>query len=250
VALARASRLISERQESIILRAAHLTGRPIRDIMLPAEFINMLSLTDTLEQCLVAAHLDMHTRFPVSEFSDDPQTIVGYVNFKDLLALMRLARGDELSLRAILRPLPHLRDTLPIAGCLERMIREHTHIALVIDAAGRVVGLITLEDILEELVGDIEDEYDRLPTHCTPSGKSWVVGGGIHLLRLKELTGLDLTADAPSLGANTLSDWFAGHLHRPPRGGDEITRGGIRAVLRKIRRNKVLEAQVGRQEAP
>jgi putative hemolysin len=248
VTLARASRLIGERQESIILRAAHLTGRPIRDIMLPAEFINMLSLTDTLEQCLVAAHLDMHTRFPVGEQPDDPQTIVGYVNFKDLLALMRMTRSEELSLRAILRPLPHLPETLPIAGCLERMIREHTHIALVTDATSRVVGLVTLEDILEELVGDIEDEYDRLPTHCTPSGRSWVVGGGISLARLKEMTGIDLTGDLPPPGAGTLSDWFAGHLNRPPRGGDEINRGAIRAVLRKIRRNKVMEAQVGRQE--
>jgi putative hemolysin len=248
VTMARASRLISERQESIILRAAQLTGRPIRDIMLPAEFINMLALTDTLEQCLVAAHLDMHTRFPVGERPDDPQTIIGYVNFKDLLALMRLARGEELSLRTILRPFPHLHDALPIALCLERMIREHTHIALVVDASARVVGLVTLEDILEELVGDIEDEYDRLPTHCTPSGKSWVIGGGISLARLRDLTGLDLTGDLPPPGAVTLSDWFAGHLNRPPRGGDEITRRGIRAVLRKIRRNKVMEAQVGRQE--
>jgi putative hemolysin len=257
VTMARASRLISERQESIILRAAQLTGRPIRDIMLPAEFVNMLSLGDTLEQCLVTAHLDMHTRFPVGERPDDPQTIIGYVNFKDLLALMRMARGDELSLRAILRPLPHLHATLPISLCLERMIREHTHIGLVVEDSvgqvgnlsyGRVVGLITLEDILEELVGDIEDEYDRLPTHCTPSGKSWVVGGGISLARLKELTGLDLTSDLPPPGATTLSDWFAGHLNRPPRGGDEINRRGIRAVLRKIRRNKVMEAQVGRME--
>ncbi|MBN2578614.1 MAG: HlyC/CorC family transporter [Pirellulales bacterium] len=264
VALARASRLIGERQESIILRAAQLTGRPIREIMLPAEFINMLALTDTLEQCLVAAHLDMHTRFPVSERPDDPQTIIGYVNFKDLLALMRMAKGGELSLRAILRPFPHLNDSLPIALCLERMIREHTHIALVVDSPvgpvdklsvgpvdnlsySRVVGMVTLEDILEELVGDIEDEYDRLPTHCTPSGKSWVVGGGIGLARLRELTGLDLTGDLPPQGAVTLSDWFSGHLNRPPRGGDEINRRGIRAVLRKIRRNKVMEAQVGRE---
>jgi putative hemolysin len=248
VTMARASRLISERQESIIIRAAQLTGRPIRDIMLSAEFINMLALSDTLEQCLVTAHLDMHTRFPVGERPDDPQTIIGYVNFKDLLALMRMARGDALSLRAILRPLPHLNGALPIALCLERMIREHTHIGLVVDATGRVMGLVTLEDILEELVGDIEDEYDRLPTHCTPSGKSWVVGGGISLTRLKELTGLDLMGDLPPQGAATLSDWFAGHLERPPRGGDEINRRGIRAILRKIRRNKVMEAQVGRME--
>jgi len=249
-ALARASRLIGERQEKIILHTAHLSGRPVREIMLPAEYISMLDINCTLEESMITAHLDMHTRFPVAQRPGDPQSIIGYINLKDLLALMRLTRGEEPTLRSILRPFPRLSDSTPITASLERMIREHTHIALVVDARDKVVGMITLEDILEEFIGEIEDEYDRLPAHVTPSGRAWVVGGGISLQRVKESTGMDLSADPPPNGAATLSTWFSGHTGRPIRGGDELTRNGIRVVVRKIRRQKVLEAQVGRVETP
>ncbi len=157
----------------------------------------MLDVTRSLGENLVTAHLDMHTRFPVAERPGDPQTILGYVNFKDLVALMRLSVPHEASLRAVLRPMPTLGDDLVLTACLERMIREHTHIAVVRQSAGKVVGMITLEDILEELVGDIQDEYDRLPVHAVPSGWAWVVGGGLALPRLKELTGLDLASQPP-----------------------------------------------------
>lgn len=249
-ALARASRLIGEQQEKIILHTAHLSGRPVREIMLPAQYISMLDVNSSLDQSLIAAHLDMHTRFPVAQRHADPQSIIGYINLKDLLALMRLTRGEEPTLRSILRPFPRLSDSTPITACLERMIREHTHIALVADAADKVVGMITLEDILEEFIGEIEDEYDRLPAHVVPSGRAWVVGGGISLQRLKDATGLDLCADPPPGGAATLAAWFAGHLGRPIRGGDELARNGVRVVVRKIRRQKVLEAQVGRTDSP
>ncbi len=126
----------------------------------------MLHVNAPLDESLIAAHLEMHTRFPVAEQAGDPQSILGYVNFKDLVALMRLSLPHAASLRAILRPMPSLAADLTLTACLERMIREHTHIALVRDRASRVVGLVTLEDILEELVGDIQDEYDRLPIHA------------------------------------------------------------------------------------
>ena len=242
--------MIGEQQEKIILHTAHLSGRPLREIMLPAEYISMLDVNATLDECMIIAHLDMHTRFPVAERPGDPQSIIGYINLKDLLALMRLTRGETPTLRSILRPFPRLPDSIPITVSLERMIREHTHIALVVDVSNKVVGMITLEDILEELVGEIEDEYDRLPAHVTPSGRAWVVGGGIGLQRLKEVTGIDLTADLPAEDATTLTNWISGHLGRPIRGGDELTRNGVRVIVRKIRRQKVLEAQVGRVETP
>ncbi len=243
-ALARASRLIGEREEKIIVRASQLPGRTVKEIMLPAECISMLSASFSLSEALIAVHLDMHTRFPVAETPDDPQSIIGYVNLKDLLALMRISRPEKPSLHSILRPFPHLLETTSIASCLERLIREHTHIALVVDEQRNVTGLVTLEDILEELVGDIEDEYDRLPSHVTPAGQGWIVGGGATLTRLRELTGIDLLADMPAENATTLTEWVTGHLGRGIQGGDELERDGIRVVVRKIRRQKVLEAQI------
>lgn len=248
-ASARASRLIGEREEGIILSAARFASRTVREIMLPAEHISMLDINASLGESLVAAHLDMHTRFPVAAQPEDPQSILGYVNFKDLVALMRLSRPHEASLRAILRPMPDIGVDLPLTACLERLIREHTHIAQVRDATNKVVGLITLEDILEELVGEIQDEYDRLPVHALRSGWAWVVGGGLSLAKVKELTGIDLNTDLPQKtaegGINTVSDWILGHLAGGVRGGDIVQRGNLRIVVRKVRRQKILEAQIG-----
>ena len=119
-ALARTSRLIGGREEGIILNAARLSSRSVREIVLPPEHIAMLSLSNSMADGLVAAHLDMHTRFPVTAQAGDSQAIVGYVNFKDIVAQLRLS-PDEPSLRGILRPLTSLADSLPIASCLERI---------------------------------------------------------------------------------------------------------------------------------
>lgn len=242
-ALARTSRLISGREEDIIVNAARLASRPVREILLPAEHIAMLNLSDTMAAALVTAHLDMHTRFPVTERPGDAQSITGYVNFKDIVAQLRLC-PHEPSLRGILRSIPSFTDSSPISTCLERLIREHTHIALIRDDARHVLGMITLEDIIEELVGEIQDEYDRLPVHTSSSGSAWVVGGGIPLANLKEQTGIDLATDLPRPDVRNLSEWMSGHVGRPVRGGDVVERNGVRVLVRKARRQQVLEAQV------
>jgi len=243
VAWARLSRLIGHQQERIILGAAHLSSRPVREVMLPADHMRMLNLDDSLMQSMITAHLDMHTRFPVTEKAEDPQAVVGYVTFKDLVAHMRLA-PQQPSLKAITRAIASVRDDVPLAACLERLIREHNHIALIRDASDRVLGMITMEDILEELVGDIQDEYDRLPSHVMPAGEAWVVGGGIPLDKLREATSIDLTADLPRPDTKTLSDWIVGHLPHDLEAGEDLERNGRRFLIRKVRREKVMEAQI------
>lgn len=247
-ALARTSRLIGGREENIIVQAARLATRSIREIMLPAEFIAMLHRDTSLADSLIAAHLDMHTRFPVCDRVDDPQSIAGYVNYKDIVSQLRLC-PDGPSLSGILRPLPSLLDELPISVCLERMIHSHAHIALVRDGRNQVLGMITLEDILEELVGEIHDEYDRLPTHVVASGKAWVVGGGVSLSRLRERTGISL--DPAATGeVRTLNDWVVSQLGRNVQGGDILDRPGARLLVRKLRRQKLLEAQISAKSEP
>jgi len=244
-ALARTSKLIGAREENIIVSAVRLSSRPVRESMLAAEYISMLAAESTLEEALVAGHLDLHTRFPVTERAGDPQAIAGYVNFKDIVACMRLA-GHKPSLRSVVRPIPSVQDDLPLSTCLEQMMREHTHIALVRDRSGKIVGMITLEDIIEELVGDIQDEYDRLPGHVKPSGSAWVAGGGVGLTRLRELTGIELAGEGGT-ASRTLSDWVAAQLGRPVHGGDIVNQGDVTVIVRSVRRQRVHEAQVMRQ---
>jgi putative hemolysin len=244
--LARASRLIGAREENIILGAARLASRPLKEIVLAAEHIRMLNADGSLMDSLVAAHLDMHTRFPVAERPGDAQSIIGYVTFKDIVAMLKLS-PDVPSLRAILRQIPSLKEDLPIAEAMERLLREHTHIALVRDHADVVKGMITLEDIVEEMIGDIQDEHDLLPNHCVRSGGGWVVGGGISLPKLKEITGIDLTtSDTP----HNLSGWMIDRIGKPPEGGEVVTSSGVVVLVRKVRRQRVLEAALRLSTTP
>ncbi len=254
-ALARTAKLIGAREENIILNAARLSARPVRESMLRAEHISMLNADGTLAEALVAAHLDLHTRFPVTEEPGNPQRIIGYVNFKDIVACMRLSEHNP-SIRSVLRPMPTLPEGMTLSVALEQMIREHTHIALIQGGSGqqglpkKIVGLITLEDILEELVGDIQDEYDRLPSHIQRAGTGWVVGGGTPLTRLAELTGVVLSADSAGQGARTLADWFAVRLGRPMQGGDMVRYGPVSVVVRSVRRQRLNEAQIQVEDVP
>lgn len=240
--LARTSSLIGSREENIILGAARLASRSLSEIALPASQVHVLPLNSTLSECLIAAHMDMHTRFPVAKDKSDPQTIVGYVTFKDIVSVMRI-NPSEPSIAGILRSIPKLDQSLQISVALERLLREHTHIALVIDTDGKISGMITLEDIVEELLGDIQDEYDMLPIHAVRAGQGWLVGGGISLIRLKEITGLELEGSEmfPNLNA-----WVSARLGHLPIGGDTIEHQGIRVLVRKVRRQRVLEALVSR----
>lgn len=242
--MARTSRLIGAREENIILGAARLASRPLREILLPAEHIHMLSLSDSLTDSLIAAHHDLHTRFPVSERKNDPQSIVGYVTFKDLVTALKLS-PQEPSIRGVMRPIPSLQAELPISAALEFLLKERTHIGLVRDPTLTVVGMITLEDIVEELVGDIQDEHDLLPVYVIRSGNGWIVGGGATLKQIKGLTQIDLAGADPS---QTLSAWVIERLNAIPRGSEVVRQGNVRILVRKVRRQRVLEASLMREE--
>jgi putative hemolysin len=242
-ALARTSRLIGIREEGIIVNAARIANTPVRTAMLPAQNFSMRDVNASMADSLVAAHSDMHTRFPVTERAGDPQGIIGYVNFKDIVSSLRLSRNEP-TLRGILRPIISIPANATIAVCMERLIHDHQHIAIVRDANANVLGMITLEDILEELIGEIHDEFDRLPSHIIPSGRDWVAGGGVTLKHLHEVTGLDLSAPDATRPPNTLNEWMLHKLGRPARGGDVVEEDGTKYLVRKVRRNLVQEAHL------
>lgn len=215
-AVARTSRLIGGREEKIIVNAVRLSTTTAQSILLPAQHISMLNADDSLADSLVAAHHDMHTRFPVTEKTDDPQRIIGYVNFKDIVSCLRLS-PQEPSLRAITRSLPSFDADWTVADCLEKLIRERNHIALVRDQGGTVLGMITMEDIVEELVGEIYDEYDHLPGYVTPAGNGWIVGGNADLARVCDVTDIALPVSEGQT-VRTLNEWSSSGSDDRPSG--------------------------------
>lgn len=246
--MARMSRLIGHREEGIIVSASRLAATPLRKIMLPAEYIGMLSASQPLSEALIAAHQEMHTRFPVTEEAGNPQKIIGYVNFKDIVAALRLSPHAP-SLRSLVRRIETFDQEVSVADCLEHLMRNRSHIALVRDGTGKIVGLVTLEDIVEELVGEIHDEFDRMPAYLTPLGEGWIAGGFVSLTQLREQTGIDLQPlnEKPIY---TLNDWIVERLGRPPRGGDVIETEDCRVLVRKTRHILVQEAFVAAVRPP
>lgn len=237
--LASASRLIGAREENIILGATNLATRKLSEIAIPVKYIHMLSLADTISDSLVAAYMDMHTRFPVTKTTGDPQAIVGYVTFKDIVSTIKL-NPTQSSLQAILREIPVFDSAMPISAAMEQLLREHTHIALV-QEAGVTIGMITQEDVIEELLGDIQDEYDMLPIHLIRTGSGWVAGGGASLDRIEEVTGINLRA---AENVHNLNAWIMANLGKVPKGGETVLNDKCRAVIRKVRRDQVLEALI------
>ena len=236
----RLSRVISAEQARVIEGAGRLSKATVQDILVPSGDIKMLFIDGSLTEHLVTVHLEAHTRFMVTEKPGDAQAIIGYVNVKDLFFLAKTHPTNP-NLREITRPLLAIAPLDKVGEALTRMMAEHVHLALVRDARGQVCGMITLEDVLEEVVGDIQDEFDRLPRSLTPAGRQWITGGGVPLSRLREVL------NRPHLGAGLpsetcVSEWLSAERQAPLRAGETLVVGGIRVLVRKVRRAKVMEA--------
>ena len=244
VSLARTSQLMGEREEKIVLAAAHLSTHLVRDIMMPAQDISMIYIGSSLPEALVKAHLDMHTRFPVCVKKDDPQSIEGYINFKDIVSAMRVNPSDP-TIKGISRPIKKVNEDMPLSRLLEEMIREKDHIVIITSREGTIFGMVTLEDIIEELVGEIEDEFDRPPTHIHPYGSAcWIVGGGVSMDTVASAAGFDWSSKFGGGRVPTVAEWCVQQAGHPLKGGETIESDNLRVVPRKFRRKKVSEAMV------
>jgi putative hemolysin len=244
-AIARMSRLIGAHEEKIVLAAAHLSRHKVADIMLPAADISTMSVENSLMEALVKAHLDMHTRFPVCEKKDDPQTVIGYLNFKDIMNALKL-NPESPSIRGITRPIKRIPGNTPLSVALSEMMQEKAHIAVVVSDGGQTAGMLTLEDIIEELVGEIEDEFDKLPSHIQPCGNGWIIGGGASMKAVASTLGVELPPGEPSERIPSLAEWAVQKIGKPVEGGQIICHNNISVIVRKLRRKKLSEAFVSK----
>ncbi|MBM4040816.1 MAG: HlyC/CorC family transporter [Planctomycetes bacterium] len=236
--LARLSNLIDSRQERIIQGATHLSKTTARQVMVPAQDITFLSTRQDIGEAIVTMHMDPHTRFPLRE-GDDSDRILGYVNFKDLIAWARTNPADP-SLRGVARPVRFVAPDESAAVLLKLFVDQHIHIAIVRDAAGHTLGLITMEDLVEELVGDLEDEYDRLPRSCQAlTAGTLMVGGACSVAEVAQALGAALPDPQ-----GTLSAWLERQLGRQPKIADTLSLAGRQFTVRRMRRGRVFEVLV------
>ena len=240
-ALARSSQVISSRQERIIRMVPHLSERTARMVMIDVQHISFLYSRQTLEEAIDLSNKEFHTRYPVRD-SADPERVIGYVNFKELVAIARTHK-ETLHVGDVIRPISFASPEENASELLERFAARHCHMMIVREpGAGKVLGLVTLEDIVEELLGDLDDEFDPLPrTFYSPGEFDYIAGGGVPMAQLARDTGLKLP-----LRAEPASAWLVRTLKHPPRVGDVLKFGNAEFLVRKTRRGQVWEFNVKR----
>ncbi len=241
-ALARATRIIGPMEEQIVMSAVQLSARTVAEAMVLIRDIATIPADSSLLDALVEAHLHMHTRYPVCKVAGDLQTIDGYITFKDIVTALKIDPAAK-GLSGIIRPISRIASDTTLAKALTDMIRDRVHIALVMNES-KVLGLLTMEDIVEELVGDIRDEYDHLPMHIHSIGDGWLVGGGVTIGTLRNTLGGSVFVDADPQVA--FADWVDRVRNASARAGDTIQIDGVDILVRKVRRNRAAEAVVRR----
>lgn len=206
---------VSAKGREILMNALDLKRRVVRDIMTPRGDVVYLNLEDSFEENLKVAVESRHTRFPLSDGHLD--NTIGLVHIKDILKLVREPNPVLTSIKRELVPVPEM---MPLEKLLTFFLSRHAHLALVVDEYGGTVGMVTLDNVLEELVGDIQDEFDaEKPEYRRIADGEFVVDGLLGLYELKDLVGLDIeNADVSTVGG------YVTHLlgHLPKQG--ETTR--------------------------
>ena len=183
----------------------------------------------------------MHTRFPVLENTQYPQSIIGYLNFKDIFSSTKTSGSAHTSTRSIVRPIAKLEDDTLISTALQQLMKTKQHICLVTDE-GKITGILTLEDIFEELVGEIEDEYDFSPAYIRPFGESVLVSATAKMTDV--CAAVQVTAPANLNPIQTVEQWVSEKLGRTPTKNEKLIADGLILETRKFRRHKLVEALV------
>lgn len=239
--LARLSREINFHQERIIRGASRLSQMQATEVMIPVEQVSFLSTPQSLAEALVTAHLDLHTRYPVIA-GDDHNQMLGYVNFKEIVTSLK-TNPQNATLEGIIRPVHFVVGGSPAADLLRSFVDGHVHIAIVRDDDGRTLGLVTLEDLLEELVGELEDEFDRMPRYVHElSGGTLLVGGGVPMRELAQRLDGGLPDEPVSI-----ADWIARQdSDETPLPGSVHRCDGLSITVRRTRRGKAFEVAISK----
>jgi CBS domain containing-hemolysin-like protein len=223
---------ISTRRADLLRKFLTFPNRTARQVMVPRSEVYYLALERTLEQNLAVIRESGHTRLPLCEKGLD--TILGLINVKDLL--WRAEAAKPVDLRALKREILFVPETKLIEELLKEFQQHRVHMAIVVDEYGVMSGLITLEDVIEELVGEIQDEYDQETPRVQPlADGSWRVDGAMALLDFSQRFGLAL-ADT---GEATVGGLVVSKLGRIARVGDRVRIGAHLLEVTDVHRRRI-----------
>jgi len=221
-----------------VLRMAELSAG---DAMVAAPRMDLLDIAASYEDLLATVIETGHSRFPVYE--DGRDNIIGILLAKDLL---KLQRAPELNLRTLLRPAVFVPESKGLNELLRDFRSNRNHLAIVVDEFGNNAGLITIEDVLEEIVGEIEDEFDDKDGESsiyTLADGSQRVAGDAEIAAVKQAFGVEL----PEQEFDTIGGLVAHEHGRVPRRGETVTMAGLRFHVMLTRGGSVRWFKVTRE---
>ena len=230
--------VIESDEKEMIYNVFDLGDATAKDIMVPRVHVTIADVESTYDELIEIFREDKFTRLPV--YKDSQNNIVGIINMKDLLLY---DKNEEFVIDRFLRK-PHFTyETKSISDLLVEMKDSTFNIAIVLDEYGDMAGLITLEDILEEIVGEIHDEYDEKEDELVQkiSDREYIIEGSIHLDDVND----HLNTELDSEDYDSLGGFIIEHLDRLPVAGDEvITEEGIRLIVEKLDKNRIEKVHV------
>jgi CBS domain containing-hemolysin-like protein len=208
--------------KDIVLNALDLRRRVVRDVMRPRPEIVGFDAESSITECIDVAEKTRFSRFPLCERGDIDRTL-GVVHIKDLYAA-RIRAKRAADLVSVARKIIYVPETARLEKLLQLLLERKLHFAIVVDEFGGTVGLVTLENILEEVVGQIQDEFDQeKPLVLKKDEQTWEVLGTLPVHDLEELVGEKLSEE----GVTTASGWITNRLGGFPKVGDTVHVGSF-----------------------
>jgi putative hemolysin len=236
--------VLDKTEEELIHSVFEFSDTPVKRVMVPRPKIFALDANTPPEEVEHAIVESGFSRIPVYDGSID--NVVGVIYVKDTLRL--LEKRQPVVLRKILHPMLFVPETKKVGGLLKELQKRRSHIAIVIDEHGSVTGLVTLEDLLEQIVGEIQDEYDweERPVERLRDG-SLVVDGTLsaEVLRLGHHIPIPESEEF-----DTVAGFMLNTLGAVPRGGEAVTVGDYRMTVVDVEKNRISKVKVEKVGAP
>ena len=209
-----------------VIRMAEMSAG---DVMVPATRMDLVNIGAAPDELLQVVINTAHSRFPV--YDGERDNIVGILMAKDLL---KLQRAPEFNIRALLRPAVFVPESKGLNDLLREFRGNRNHLAIVIDEFGRVAGLITIEDVLEQIVGEIEDEFDIAEDEGDIFGladHTYRVSGVTPIERVEDAFGVKLVESELEQEFDTIGGLIAHEMGHVPKRGERHNRAGLNFVV-------------------
>lgn len=241
--------LLPESQEEMIHNALELGNLAVREIMVPRHSIFSLPADMPVEDAMAQVVEDQHSRVPVYDPEKGKENIIGLLYSKDLSRMMhmRLTAGftgspTRLRVRNIMREVLFVPEAKPVVDLLVEFQKRKRHLAIVVDEFGSVAGLVTVEDVLEQLVGELEDEFDvAQPVVPLSAGEAVVLDGSANIRDLEVQYEIELPRDQ---GFETLAGFVMAQLGKIPRGGESFEYQGRRFTVLQMEGYRIARVKI------